>query len=256
MLGCDGIVLPGGESTAIGLIGTSSGKDQITGKNLWESLQEFSQQKPTWGTCAGMILLAEKCVGTSAVITDGQSLIGGIDITVCRNYFGSQVSSFEMATPAPPGIGSSTTSFPGIFIRAPAILSGGPDVEVLGKVVATPCRQAAVTLIELEKKIAAGENVVKMGVVDAMDRTSPGNYIVVVKPAAEDSSTTEEKKDLTPEEQSMTIVLPGASDGTNAREVICAARKGNLLCTAFHPELTDDYRWHEYFVKMVKEARS
>jgi 5'-phosphate synthase pdxT subunit len=200
-----------------------------------------------------MILLAEKCVGTSAVITDGQSLIGGIDITVCRNYFGSQVSSFEMATPAPPGM-ESTRSFPGIFIRAPAILSGGPNVEVLGKVVATPCRQAAVTLNELEKKIAAGENVVKMGVVDALDRESPGNYIVVVKPA--EGSPPEEKKDVTAEEESMTIVLPGASDGTNAREVICAARKGNLLCTAFHPELTDDYRWHEYFVKMVKEARN
>jgi 5'-phosphate synthase pdxT subunit len=251
LLGCDGIVLPGGESTAIGLIGTSSGKDQ-TGKNLWESLQEFSQEKPTWGTCAGMILLAEKCVGTSAVITDGQSLIGGIDITVCRNYFGSQVSSFEMATPPPPGM-ESTRSFPGIFIRAPAILSGGPDVEVLGKVVATPCRQAAVTLLELEKKIAAGENVVKMGVVDALDRLS-GNYIVVVKPAEGDG--TDEKKVVTAEEESMTISLPGAADGTNAREVICAARKGNLLCTAFHPELTDDYRWHEYFVKMVKEARS
>jgi 5'-phosphate synthase pdxT subunit len=251
LLGCDAIVLPGGESTAIGLIGTSSGMDH-TGKNLWESLQEFSQKKPTWGTCAGMILLAEKCIGTSAVITDGQSLIGGVDITVCRNYFGSQVSSFEMATPPPPGL-AATNSFPGIFIRAPAILSCGPDVEVLGKVVATPCRQAAVTLNELEKKIAAGENVVKMGVVDALDRASGLNYIVVVKPA-EDSP--EEKKDVTAEEQSMTISLPGASDGTNAREVICAARKGNLLCTAFHPELTDDYRWHEYFVKMVKEAKS
>jgi len=196
-----------------------------------------------------MILLAERCVGTSAVITDGQSLIGGIDITVCRNYFGSQISSFEMATPPPPGL-ESTDTFPGIFIRAPAILSGGPDVEVLGKVVATPCRQAAVTLQELERKIAAGENVVKMGVVDALDRKLGLEYIVVVKPA---DDSPEEKKDLTTDE-SKTIELPGAADGTNAREVICAARKGNMLCTAFHPELTDDYRWHEYFVKMVNES--
>lgn len=242
------MVLPGGESTAMGLIGTSSGKD-ASGKNLWESLQEFSQQKPTWGTCAGMILLAEKCVGSSAVIEDGQSLIGGVDITVCRNYFGSQVSSFEMATPAPPGL-ANTDSFPGIFIRAPAILSEGPDVQVLGKVVATPCRQAAVTLQELERKIAAGENVVDLGVVDALDRTSGLEYVVVIKAAAE---LGEEKKDGALDE-SKTIVLPGAADGTNAREVICAVRKGHLLCTAFHPELTDDHRWHEYFLNMVKES--
>jgi 5'-phosphate synthase pdxT subunit len=53
-----------------------------------------------------------------------------------------------------------------------------------------------------------------------------------------------------------TIVLPGAADGTNAREVICAVRQDNLLCTAFHPELTDDHRCHEYFVQMVKEQCS
>jgi glutamine amidotransferase PdxT len=76
---------------------------------------------------------------------------------------------------------------------------------------------------------------------------------VVVKPA---DGEVDEKKAVSAEEESMTISLPGAADGTNAREVICAARKGNLLCTAFHPELTDDYRWHEYFVKMVKEAKS
>ena len=233
----------------MGLIGTSTTKD---GKTMWESLQEFSQQRPTWGTCAGMILLAEKCIGTSAVIENGQSLIGGIDITVCRNYFGSQISSFEMETPAPPG-SSSAQSFPGIFIRAPAILSAGPDVEVLGKVVATPCRQAAVTLRELERKIAAGENVVKLGVVDALERKSSQeiNYIVVMKSPSESE---EEKKDG--DDTTTTIALPGAADGTNAREVICAARKRNLLCTAFHPEITDDLRWHEYFYQMIRESSS
>ena len=222
---------------------------------MWDCLQEFSRSKPTWGTCAGMILLAEKCIGTSAVIENGQSLIGGIDITVCRNYFGSQVSSFEMATPPPPGCPAEET-FPGVFIRAPAILSAGPDVQVLGRVVATPCRQAAVTLVELERKIAQGENVIKLGVVDALERKSEQeiNYIVVVKPSAEAGNVAqEEKKDA---DDTMTISLPGAADGTNAREVICAARRGNLLCTAFHPEITDDYRWHEYFLQMIREGSS
>jgi 5'-phosphate synthase pdxT subunit len=249
--GLDGIVLPGGESTAMGLIGTST---TASGKSMWDCLREFSRTKPTWGTCAGMILLADKCVGTSAVIEDGQSLIGGIDITVCRNYFGSQISSFEMETPAPPGL-ASDKSYPGVFIRAPAILSAGCNIEVLGKVLATPCRQAAVTLQELERKIAAGDDVVKMGVVDALNINAAGklDYVVVVKRSDESE---EEKKDGSADDASRVIVLPGAADGTNAREVICAARKGNILCTAFHPELTDDYRWHDYFLRMVREVRS
>ena len=255
--GLDGIVLPGGESTAMGLIGTATTKG--AGKNMWECLQEFAQRKPVWGTCAGMILLAEKCIGTSAVIQDGQALIGGVDITVCRNYFGSQVSSFEMETPAPPGISDNNNNqqqcqppFPGIFIRAPAILSAGPGVEILGKVLATPCRQAAVTLQEVERKIAAGENVIKMGVVDSLERESGLHYKVAVRT----KNCGEEKKDDTEMPAERMIVLPGAADDTNTREVICAARKGNLLCTAFHPELTDDYRWHEYFMLMVQEANA
>ena len=179
---------------------------------------------------------------TSAVIEDGQSLIGGVDITVARNYFGSQVASFEMATPPPPG-SSSDELFPGVFIRAPAILSAGPEVDILGKVVATPCRQAAVTLQELERKIAAGENVIKMGVVDALERDTRLRYKEVLHQG--DVSA----------ENNTAIALPGAADGTNAREVICAARKGLLLCTAFHPELTDDYRWHEYFLRIVRKSK-
>ena len=72
----------------MGLIGHQTG--------IWDALKDFTQTKPTWGTCAGMILLANKCVGTSAVIQNGQSLIGGMDVLVCRNYFGSQVSTGGM----------------------------------------------------------------------------------------------------------------------------------------------------------------
>mmetsp|Transcript_19282 Transcript_19282/g.27897 ORF Transcript_19282/g.27897 Transcript_19282/m.27897 type:complete len:329 (+) Transcript_19282:117-1103(+) len=275
--GLDGIVFPGGESTAMGLIGTSNG--------MWDALKEkvIGSKLPTWGTCAGMILLAERCVGASAVIQDGQSLIGGLNVLVCRNYFGSQISSFEMETPPPPSLSSNNEAaeesapFPGVFIRAPAILSvdQNDDIEILGKVVATPCRQAAVVLRELERKIEAGENVVQMGVVDALDRKSHPHqigYIDVKKePATTINSTAsenvsanraeEEKKDVTilEEEQqeqkqnTSNIQLPGASDSTNAREVICAVRKQNILCTAFHPEITSDTRWHSYFVNMVRE---
>jgi 5'-phosphate synthase pdxT subunit len=256
MVGLDGMVLPGGESTAMGLIGNATSTPD--GKTVWEGLQDFITKKPTWGTCAGMILLAEQCVGASAVIENGQALIGGMDILVCRNYFGSQVSSFEMATPPPPGISPPDQTYPGVFIRAPAILSAGPDVTVLGKVVATPCRQAAVVLQELERKINNGEKVVQMGVVDALERKSSQEieYRVVVKPAS-DKDDNEEKKEVNPLEQGAddkrSIELPGAADGSNAREVICAVQKNKLLCTAFHPELTQDHRWHQYFANMVRQ---
>ena len=312
----DGIVLPGGESTAMGLIGTSSSSnsssnnntDKNNNKTMWHCLQEFSQDKPTWGTCAGMILLAEKCIGTSAVIQDGQALIGGMDITVCRNYFGSQVSSFEMSIPPPPlpSSSSSTSSlsttqfttttnngknnnndnnnkknnntetddtkrpFPGVFIRAPAILSAGPQVQVLGTVMATPCHQAALVLQELQKRIEHGENVIQMGVVDSLERKEGGGIqykqvVMMMKPTTTTTTTTtadsgsittrnnnstqgQGQKDQLLESENDVIRLPGASNGTNAREVICAVQHDNLLCTAFHPELTGDLRWHEYFV--------
>ena len=249
--GIDGIILPGGESTAMGLIGTHDG--------MWTALKKFIHSgKPTWGTCAGMILLAERCIGASAVIENGQSLIGGLDILVCRNYFGSQISSFEMSTPPPPGYEDSG-NYSGVFIRAPAILTAGEGMEVLGKVVATPCRQAAVVLRELENKIAAGEDVVMMNVVDALERTSGIKYVEVkrettVSPSNE--SNQEEKKESTLTEDKTVVELPGAADGTNAREVICAARKSDILITAFHPELTEDYRWHSYFFNMVSESKA
>lgn len=246
--GLDGLVLPGGESTAMGLIGT--GTNVANGKSLWDALREFSQSTPTWGTCAGMILLAEKCVGSSAVIQQGQALIGGVDITVCRNYFGSQISSFEMATPPPPAMDGRSdigeNNFPGVFIRAPAILAAGPDVTVLGRVHATPCRQAAITLEELERKIKDGETVLQhLKVVDALDRSHDGlNYKVVSNPAvAQDNADPN------------VVRLPGAAEGGTARHVICAVRKNHLLCTAFHPELTNDYRWHEYFVNEVVKKK-
>ena len=241
----------------MGLIGNASVTPD--GKNVWDGLREFMKTKPVWGTCAGMILLADQCVGASAVIENGQALIGGMDMFVCRNYFGSQVSSFEMPTPPPPGL-EHQEPYPGVYIRAPAILSAGPDVTVLGKVVATPCRQAAVVLEELERKIERGEKVVLMGVVDALERKSGQeiSYRSVVRKRSEQAQV-EEKKDLLSsieDADGHNIVLPGAADGSNAREVISAVRKGHLLCTAFHPELTMDYRWHEYFATMVRESMS
>ncbi len=118
--GLDGLILPGGESTTMGLVAERWG--------LVEPLRAWVHGgKPTWGTCAGMILLAEHATGQKQ---GGQPLIGGLHVTVNRNYFGRQADSFEtmLAVPTfdPP-------ESPGIFIRAPAITAVGEDVEVLAQ---------------------------------------------------------------------------------------------------------------------------
>ena len=82
----DGLVMPGGESTTMGLVAERWG--------LVEPLRAWVRMgKPVWGTCAGMILLAEHAVGQKQ---GGQPLIGGLDVTVNRNYFGRQNQSFEV----------------------------------------------------------------------------------------------------------------------------------------------------------------
>ncbi len=164
----DGLIIPGGESTSMGLVAERWG--------LVEPLRRWVHGgKPTWGTCAGMILLAERATGQKL---GGQALIGGLDVTVNRNYFGRQVDSFEADLDVP-ALGD--RPFHAVFIRAPAITSVAEDVETLSTVAA-----------------------------------------------------------LHDEDHS----------------VIAAVRKGPILATAFHPELTDDLRWHRYFVQMVKDSKS
>ncbi len=109
----DGIVLPGGESTAIGkLVGLSG---------LLEPLRAYD--RPMFGTCAGMILLAREA-------TDGipdQPLLARMDLVVRRNGYGRQLASFE----ADLELAGDTDPLHGVFIRAPRIVEAGPEVEVL-----------------------------------------------------------------------------------------------------------------------------
>ncbi|MEI8180989.1 pyridoxal 5'-phosphate synthase glutaminase subunit PdxT, partial [Aestuariivirga sp.] len=116
----DGIVLPGGESTTISKLAVIDG--------LMEPLRAAaSGGVPMYGSCAGMILLADR-------ILDGrpdQETIGGIDMTVRRNAFGRQVDSFEGGIDLE---GIPGGPFPGIFIRAPWVEELGEQVEVLGRV--------------------------------------------------------------------------------------------------------------------------
>jgi 5'-phosphate synthase pdxT subunit len=114
----DGIVLPGGESTTMGRLLELFG--------LLEPLRGLLKAGlPAYGTCAGMILLADEVVGGRP----DQQLLGGLDVTVRRNAFGSQVDSFE-ADVEVAGVGT----FHGVFIRAPWVERVGPEVEVLATV--------------------------------------------------------------------------------------------------------------------------
>jgi len=163
----NGLVIPGGESTTMGNLATAYG--------LIEPLRQFRQHKPVWGTCAGLIMLADHANGQKR---GGQTLVGGMDIVVDRNYFGRQVQSFEAALNVPALVnvtqpGDPTGSFHAVFIRAPAVIQVGDHVEVLA--------------------------------------TLEGGLIVAV-------------------------------------------RQGHLLGTAFHPELSDDLRFHRYFVSLVADT--
>ncbi len=116
----EAIVLPGGESTAVSLLLTSSGLRAPL-------LARLAAGMPAFGTCAGMILLARSA-------TDGrqeQPGLGAIDVTVRRNAFGTQASSFEAELDV---IGLEGGPIHAVFIRAPVIDTAGPDVQILAEV--------------------------------------------------------------------------------------------------------------------------
>ncbi|ORX62938.1 SNO glutamine amidotransferase [Hesseltinella vesiculosa] len=166
----DCLIIPGGESSAMALIAERSG--------MLEPLRQFVRTKPTWGTCAGMIMLSDEATNAKQ---GGQELLGGLHVRVNRNQFGSQKDSFKTNLHFPTILGEKQ-SFPAVFIRAPVISKILDDsVEVLSRLEA------------------------KVGQTDA--------------------------------------------------ETIVAVRQGNMLATAFHPELTSDNRLHQYFVHLALQAK-
>ena len=155
---CDGIIIPGGESTSIGIIE----------ENIFEELRNhIIKGKIIWGTCAGMILLANEIIGQKK---DGQKNIGGLDVKIHRNYFGSQLNSFIKDISYHKSF-SKDGNYKAIFIRAPVILSIGSNVEILNKL---------------------------------------------------------------------------------DNDVIIAVKQNNIIGTSFHPELTDNYSWHLYFINLIQ----
>ncbi|OQR88554.1 glutamine amidotransferase subunit pdxT, partial [Thraustotheca clavata] len=121
--GLDALVFPGGESTAIAKVAERWG--------MIEPLKKWVQEKkPIWGTCAGMILLAQSARHGKE---GGQALIGGLDVEVSRNFFGAQIRSFEQQIRGPPGY-DENKPYNAVFIRAPAIVSVGEKIQVLSEI--------------------------------------------------------------------------------------------------------------------------
>ncbi|MFE4533073.1 pyridoxal 5'-phosphate synthase glutaminase subunit PdxT [Streptomyces anulatus] len=131
----DGLVIPGGESTTMSKLAVLFG--------MMDPLRErVGAGMPVYGTCAGMILLAEKILDPRS----GQETVGGIDMIVRRNAFGRQNESFEAAVEVR---GVEGGPVEGVFIRAPWVESVGAETEVIaehgGHIVAVRQKNALAT---------------------------------------------------------------------------------------------------------------
>lgn len=116
LIGLDGLILPGGESTTL---------TKLLDEKLRSGILRLARQHPVWGTCAGMIMLA-KSVRDARV-----QPFELIDLDVDRNGYGRQVHSFEALLRAAPEITEADKPFPGVFIRAPRATRIGSAVKPL-----------------------------------------------------------------------------------------------------------------------------
>jgi 5'-phosphate synthase pdxT subunit len=141
--GVDGLILPGGESTTLSMLLESTGLFDPIAALLEAGL-------PVLGTCAGLVLLADE-------ILDGrpdQRSFGALDAVVRRNGFGRQVASFETDLDLAEG-----PPLAAVFIRAPFVVSVGPDVEVLATVRHRPSASA----IDGGEAVSASPALVRQG---------------------------------------------------------------------------------------------
>lgn len=153
---CDALVIPGGESTTISLIATQTG--------LMAPLKDFVKvaRKPVWGTCAGMILLADEANATKK---GGQELIGGLAVRVRRNHFGRQIESFIsdldlpfLAADGPAAAPQAPAKYSGVFIRAPIVEEVLQPAVVEGDAAPASVEVLAVLPGRASKTAAPGED--------------------------------------------------------------------------------------------------
>ncbi len=175
----EGLVLPGGESTAMTLISRSN--------RLWEVLDGVLRSGiPVLATCAGVILLASE-------VRDGradQRSFGTVDLTVRRNGYGRQVDSFEAGLT----VKAHASPFPGIFIRAPVIERVGASVEVLAEIeerdgwcAPVLCRSGPTVLATFHPELTTDPRVHAMafGSLLGARRTAPSYFPLAATPLPE-----------------------------------------------------------------------
>ncbi|KAL8801872.1 MAG: hypothetical protein Q9182_004161 [Xanthomendoza sp. 2 TL-2023] len=214
---CNALIIPGGESTTVSLVASRS--------NLLEPLRDFvkTHRRPTWGTCAGLILLAESA---NRIKKGGQELIGGLDVRVNRNYFGRQTESFEADLNLPflsaRSCPENDVPFKGVFIRAPVVEKILPPVTG-----------------EQKEEANRDETVVAPGKDDGAE--GQGSWPVEIM--------------ATLPGRSKRLIEQLEVSGLN-EEIgdIIAVRQRNVFGTSFHPELTPDARIHVWWLRQVLES--
>lgn len=197
-------------------------KDEITMVLMW--IETRVLRKPTWGTCAGLILLAESANRTKK---GGQDLIGGLDVRVNRNHFGRQVESFTTDLDLPFLGNTQKTSaeqpYRCVFIRAPVVERILPHKEGIQ-----------------EEEAAREETIV------APSKTP-------VDDAAKKEA--QEQVEVMATLSTKTPALQKNQEHSHAgAEDIIAVRQGNVFGTSFHPELTEDARIHVWWLEEVLKA--
>ncbi|KAF7944230.1 hypothetical protein EAE96_010632 [Botrytis aclada] len=235
---CDALIIPGGESTAISLVAQRSG--------LLEPLRAYVKyhRYPTWGTCAGLILLAESANRTKA---GGQELIGGLDVRVNRNHFGRQVESFSANLDLPFLSSLSSTSsdldptfttlsaqedkekpapFSAIFIRAPIVEKLLPHV---------PGAQISESTLD-STVIAPSQPIDSKSIPNPDTILSAPVEVLATLPGRTTHSNQEIQESL----------------NSKAGDIV-AVRQANVFGTSFHPELTGDARIHAWWLQQVVE---
>ncbi|KAF1840149.1 SNO glutamine amidotransferase [Cucurbitaria berberidis CBS 394.84] len=209
---CDGLILPGGESTTMSLVAARS--------NLLEPLRDFVKvsRRPVWGTCAGLILLAESANRTKK---GGQELIGGLDVRVNRNHFGRQTESFQANLDLPFLSSTSDTSkaqpYRCVFIRAPVVEK----------------------ILPHKKGVQSEE--------ERLDDT----VVAPSKLPADDLAREQVRSEV---EVLATLSKENLEHGHTGAEDIIAVRQGNVFGCSFHPELTEDPRIHVWWLGEVLTA--
>jgi pyridoxal 5'-phosphate synthase pdxT subunit len=182
------------------------------------------QRKPTWGTCAGLILLAESANRTKK---GGQELIGGLDVRVNRNHFGRQQESFQASLNLPflgeTADKSADQPYRCVFIRAPVV----------------------------EKILPHAQGV------QTEEQDKEETVVAPSKTPADELAENEVHKDVEVM-ATLSIKTPALQENQahdHARkEDIIAVRQGNVFGCSFHPELTEDPRIHVWWLEEVLKA--